>query len=247
MVVMNDALPPSVKFQSITAAGWSCSTPAVGNSGTVTCNRATLAAAVSSPITIQGTLSSAGTISNTATVASATTDPTTPNSSIAATSVLSPANVGVVKSATGGPFLEMQNVTYSVVMTNNGGVAQGDNPGDEMTDVLPSALTLVSATATAGSAVTDIPNNTVHWNGSIPGGGSVTVTIVATIKSGTAGTPIANQATVHFDADANGTNESTSSSTATITPQPASAIPAFSELALVALVGTLLMLALMKA
>jgi uncharacterized repeat protein (TIGR01451 family) len=86
-VVMNDALPPAVKFQSIAAAGWSCTTPAVGSSGTVTCSRATLAASASSPITIQGTLAlstpASTSISNTATVTSATADPTTPNSSTA--------------------------------------------------------------------------------------------------------------------------------------------------------------------
>jgi uncharacterized repeat protein (TIGR01451 family) len=86
-VVMNDVLPSAVQFQSITAAGWSCITPAVGSSGTVTCSRATLAASVSSPITIQGTLAlstpPSTSISNTATVTSATADPTTPNSSTA--------------------------------------------------------------------------------------------------------------------------------------------------------------------
>jgi len=38
-------------------------------------------------------------------------------------------------------------VTYTVVLTNSGPGAQGDNPGNEFTDVLPAGLTLVSATA----------------------------------------------------------------------------------------------------
>jgi hypothetical protein len=44
-------------------------------------------------------------------------------------------------------------------------------------------------------------------NGSIPAAGSVTVT--ATVNSGTQGTTICNQGTFAFDADLNGTNEST--------------------------------------
>src|SRR5262249_3889983 len=46
------------------------------------------------------------------------------------------------------------------------------------------------------------------WNGSMPSGGSVTISIVATINAGTGGTTISNQGTHFFDADNNGTNES---------------------------------------
>ena len=53
-----------------------------------------------------------------------------------------------------------------------------------------------------------VGTNTVTWNGSIPAGGSVTITINATINSGVApGTTITNQATFNYDADGNGTNE----------------------------------------
>jgi len=48
----------------------------------------------------------------------------------------------------------------------------------------------------------------VTWNGSIPGNGSVTITIVASIGSSAPGAVISNQGTARFDADGNGTNES---------------------------------------
>jgi hypothetical protein len=48
----------------------------------------------------------------------------------------------------------------------------------------------------------------VNWNGAIAAGGSVTITINATINVTASGT-IANQGTVSFDGDGNGTNEST--------------------------------------
>ena len=91
-------------------------------------------------------------------------------------------------------------------------LAEGEasyDPGNEFVDVLPSQLTLQSASATAGAAVATIPTNTVTWNGSIPAGGSVTITINAVINAGTGGQTITNQGTINFDADGNGTNEST--------------------------------------
>jgi hypothetical protein len=54
----------------------------------------------------------------------------------------------------------------------------------------------------------DLPGNTVTWNGSLASGSSVTLTIGATIRPTVAlGAVVANQATVLYDADANGTNE----------------------------------------
>ncbi len=126
--------------------------------------------------------------------------------------VLSPAAVtGTMTVA--GSFELGTNVTYTVVLTNTNVAAfhralQGDNPGPEFVDVLPSQLALVSATATSGTAAATVPTNTVTWNGSIPAGGSVTLTIVATIKPGSSGQTITNQGTINFDADGNGTNES---------------------------------------
>jgi uncharacterized repeat protein (TIGR01451 family) len=96
-----------------------------------------------------------------------------------------------------------------VTLTNSGTAAQADNPGNELIDVLPAELALVSATATSGTAVASTGINTVTWNGTIPAGGSVTITITATILPSAAGQTVSNQGTITFDADANGTNEST--------------------------------------
>jgi uncharacterized repeat protein (TIGR01451 family) len=107
-----------------------------------------------------------------------------------------------------GSFQIGGTVTYTVTLTNNGSAVQADNAGHEFTDTLPSGLTLVSASATSGTTGTS--GNTVTWDGSLTlGGGSVTITITATINSGTAGTTISNQGTISFDADANGSNEAT--------------------------------------
>lgn len=105
-----------------------------------------------------------------------------------------------------GQFVEGGTITYTFLLLNGGPSAQADNPGDELTATLPATLTLVSAEADSGIAST--LGNTAIWNGTIPVGGMVTITITATINAGTAGMTICNQAVIAFDADGDGSNES---------------------------------------
>ncbi len=120
--------------------------------------------------------------------------------------ILSPASVTGTKTVS-GIFNPGGTVTYTVVLSNGGPAAQLDNPGNEFTDVLPSTLTLVSSSATSGTAVSVVGTNTVTWDGPIANAGSVTITITATINMGTSGQTISNQGTINYDADGNGTNE----------------------------------------
>jgi uncharacterized repeat protein (TIGR01451 family) len=147
-------------------------------------------------------------ISNTATTSSSSADPTpADHSATADTTVSSPATLSATKTA-GGTFAPNSVITYTIVISNSGPSAQSDNPGDEMVDVLPAQLTLINATASSGTAVATVGTNTVTWNGSIPAGGSVTITIQALIEPDIApGTTVTNQATINYDADGNGTNE----------------------------------------
>src|SRR6185312_8954992 len=155
-----------------------------------------------------------GTLSNTATVTApaGVTDPTPGNNSATDSDTLTappPVAVSGTKTAS-GTFAPGSTVTYTVVLHNSGAGTQGDNPGHEFTDVLPSGLVLVSATASSGTAVATVATRTVTWDGSIPSGGSVTITITATIDPGLApGTTLTNQGTISYDADGNGTNEAT--------------------------------------
>ncbi|HWT01240.1 MAG TPA: tandem-95 repeat protein, partial [Pyrinomonadaceae bacterium] len=118
-----------------------------------------------------------------------------------------PTNISGTKTVGGSGFNPGNTITYTVVLTNNGSVAQDDNNGDEFTDVLPAGLTLVSATANTGTASANTGTNTVTWNGSLAGFASVTITIQATINSGTEGTTITNQGSINFDADNDNDNE----------------------------------------
>jgi uncharacterized repeat protein (TIGR01451 family) len=120
-----------------------------------------------------------------------------------------PARVAGTKTVSGS-FIPGGSIVYTITLANTGAGEQPNVAGsDELTDVLPSSMTLVSATATTGTATATPATNTVVWNGSIASGGSVTVTVQATVKPATAvGTVVSNQGTVRYDGDGNGTNES---------------------------------------
>jgi uncharacterized repeat protein (TIGR01451 family) len=257
-VTITDVLPAALRFTSIVApGGWSCTTPAPGANGTVTCSLASMAAGSGGSFTLNVTIApatAAGTnISNTAQTGSSTPDSNSANnSSTAQVVVAAPINVTASKSVNGGIHAEGSQVTYTIVLTNTGSIAQGDNPGNELTDVLPSSLTLTSATASSGTAVANAGTNTVTWNGSIAGGGTVTIAIQALVKYGTNGSTISNQATVSYDSDANGTNDASrgSDDPSTIAPndptsfQVVGSVPALSQMMLVLLAAALAVMSL---
>ena len=89
-VTLTDPLPAGTTFQSLTApAGWSCSTPAPGGTGTVTCTTASVAPQTSDTfalvVDVDCGLANGTLIVNTATVASATLDPDPSNNTRTAT------------------------------------------------------------------------------------------------------------------------------------------------------------------
>ena len=226
-VSLSTMVPAGTTFVSLSSpAGWSCSTPAVGAGGPVSCSIATLLPPGNMLIHLTVAVGSGvppgpASITNTVTVTSPTSDPDT-NDRVAtvSTGVVSPASVSGTKSAAGS-FMPGSTVTYTVVLSNAGPATQLDNPGNEFTDVLPAGLTLVSATATSGTAVATVGTNTVTWNGSIPASGSVTITITATVSpAAIPGTTISNQGTFSYDDDGNGINEASG-----VTDDPATAGP----------------------
>jgi len=92
-MVLTDSVPANTTFLSLTvAAGWTCATPAVGGTGTVSCTKASVAVAESATFTLVVNVKAgtpAGTVlSNTATVSSAIPDPTASNNSATATTTV---------------------------------------------------------------------------------------------------------------------------------------------------------------
>ena len=218
-----DVLPASLTLVSANAS--SGTAVATVGTNTVTWN-GSLANGASVTITISATIAAstaAGTVVTNQGTASFDADGNGTNESSALTddpgvagpsnptsfTVITPSTVTGTKTVT-GTFNRGGAVTYTIVLSNAGPSAQADNPGNEFTDILPASLTLVSATASSGTAVATVGTSTVTWDGSLANGASVTITINATIAASTApGTAVANQGTVSFDADGNGTNETT--------------------------------------
>jgi uncharacterized repeat protein (TIGR01451 family) len=216
-----DVLPAGLTLVSATAtsgtaataantATWNGSLAPLGGSVTITITATVNAGAQGSTISNQGTVSYDANGDGTNEASNSTDDPGVGGASDPTIFVVGSAAISATKTVS-GTFTAGGTVTYTIVISNSGGSASLDNPGNELTDTLPSSLTLVSATATSGTAATAA--NTVTWNGGIPAAGSVTITITATVNAGTAaGTTVSNQASISFDADLNGTNESSGTS-----------------------------------
>jgi large repetitive protein len=106
------------------------------------------------------------------------------------------------------PAFEAGTVTYEIVITNTGAGPHPDNPGDEMVDILPSPVDLTGASSDVGTVSLDFSMNRVAWNGALDPGESATVTIEATVASFMQYQSFTNQATLSFDSDGDGVNES---------------------------------------
>ena len=211
----SDTLPAGTTFVDLSGGeGWSCTSPESGDSGTVSCSNPSFGVGSSVftlTVAVAPTVAAGTTLINTATATSSTPDANPDNNSgTATTTVRSPANVTGNKSRSGGST-PGSTLSYLIILSNSSASDQQDNPGNEFTDVLSSDLTLVAASASGGTATANTGTNTVTWNGVVPAGDTISITIDATIKAGTEDLTISNQGTISYDADGDGTNEASSS------------------------------------
>lgn len=219
-VLLSDLLPEGVTFQSLDEpAGWDCLTPPVGGTGEVTCTILTLApgnTVFTLVVHVDPSLPTGTLLLNNAVVSSPTPDPTPENGNATSITTVGPQPEPAALSATKTVSGQTQPgglIVYTLVVTSNGPGDQPDNPGAELTDVLPPELILVSASATSGTATATLATNTVTWNGALAAGSSVTITIQATIDPDTApGTVISNQASLAFDTNEDGFNDTSGAS-----------------------------------
>jgi len=201
-----EVTPPNTTFFSLTPipSGWSCSTPIVGNAGTITCNNPTFATG-SATFTLKVLVAAAtpaGTaINDTATVSSSVTDPNSANNSATATDVVALAtqadlvttNTAVPSSVPAG-----NNVTYTQTVTNNGPAAattatftQTTPPNTNFQSMtLPAGWTCTPLTAGTAGTITCTDGSNLALNA------SATFTLVLQVNAGTAsGTNIAETVT----------------------------------------------------
>jgi uncharacterized repeat protein (TIGR01451 family) len=127
------------------------------------------------------------------------------NQDMVETKVSRPSGFQLFCSGIDGPFAEGEMITCTFTLLNGGPTAQADNAGNEFTVTLPASLTLVAASADSGTAATFA--NTATWNGAVPVGSRVEISVKATINAGTAGTTICLQGSAFLDTDGDGVND----------------------------------------
>ncbi len=231
-VTLTDELPPQTTFVSATQTSgpnFTCTTPAPGATGTITCSIATFIPMSSAELSfvVHVDADATGTIENTASVTSTTPDPAPANSSGSVSTAIAPAttDLSITKSADAGTYQPGATATYTLVVTNNGPAIA---TGVTVTDVLPAGSTLISATPTQGTCS---GTTTVTCNLGILGDGdSATITLAVTLP--TMPGPVENTATVTSGQTDPAPANNTSASTVSIVPAVAQGIPTLSPLAL---------------
>lgn len=231
-VTLTDPVPTNTTFQSIAnPAGWSCSAPPQGGTGSIVCTNPSLAVGATATFTIvvraDSGLPPQTSITNTATVsASATADPVPTNDSASATTVVgSPpsADMNITNTVTPGSVAPDTTITYTITATNNGLTDASDVT---ISDPLPSTVTFVSVTPSAGGSATAPASGTTGtvtcvWAGPTAVHESRTITIVCRVSNNVADeTPIDNTATVTngvYDPDP---SNNTATATATVAIDP---------------------------
>ncbi len=196
-VVVSDTLPPGLTFQSaIAPADWSCTTPAPGGTGTLTCHVASLARGASATLTLAGnvdcSLANGHAISNTATVQSVIDDPDPGNDAATTTVAASnppptltcPAPISVDAPGPSGA-----RVTYPLA------VASDNCPGVSVVCLPPSASTFPSGTTTVNCTGTDSGGSSASC------GFSITVVAPRAVKQQVLGDLAARRAAVTDQGD----------------------------------------------
>lgn len=197
-VVLTGAVPANTTFQSLTTpAGWTCSAPAVGGTGAITCNVATLPANQTANFTLtvrlNPTVPCDTAISNTATVQSSTSDSTPADNSATATLLAktqADLSVSVVAPTTAVPD---QSAIYTVTVTNAGPSVSFNTT---LNNALPSVFSAEAATPSTGTC-TGIGTNAVNCNlGTLAVGATATIRIQAHVPETCQPAAAVNLATV---------------------------------------------------
>jgi uncharacterized repeat protein (TIGR01451 family) len=186
-VTVVDTLPAGVTGASGSGSGWTCG---LVSGGTITCTYpGPVPTGQMNILTFSMTApSTGGVITDSATVSSATNDPSPSNNSKSVnTTVVEKANLAITKTGPSG-VTAGQNVTYTVIVTNNG---PQPSVGVVVSDTTPSNLTFVSnsngctsaypcslGTLTPGQSVTI--TSTYSTSPSFSGNVSNTATVAAT-------------------------------------------------------------------
>lgn len=207
-VEVTDALPTGLTLVSVTPSSgsvvgsiWSIGSVVAGTNETL----------VVTATVDTGTAGS--TITNIASVTGTNETDTTPgNNSESASVTIAAVDIALTKTIDNSAPNAGDTVTYTVTVTNNGPDAA---TGVSISEPLPGGVTLVSTATSQGSVSSSL------WSvGTLNSGASATLTIVATVASGTGGTTVTNTVTVTSVAEED-TDLSNDSASASFTTQSA--------------------------
>jgi uncharacterized repeat protein (TIGR01451 family) len=231
--VFSEAVPANTTFQSITVpTGWTCNSNAsILSTGNITCTNPDVPSGAGGTgtftlVTLVNAATAFGTqIVDTANISSGTNDPNLANNSATVSTVVGSANsayVTLTKTASSLTVVAGNNITYTLVMHNNGPSAAA--PGG-LYDTVPTNTTFVSISAPANWSCSaplvggtgNIACNTVAPAPTFPNGGTATFTLVVNVPS----TGVANGTVISNTANANSAtpnpNPTAASATANVT------------------------------
>ncbi len=210
-VIASDPLPAGVTFVSTTASQGTSTNAA----GTITANLGTLANGASATVTIIVAVPTTGigTLTNNVTVVGVgqETDLTNNDDSLI-TPIVQRTDLRITKTDTPDPANAGGQLTYTLSVTNDG---PSNATGVSISDVLPSDVTFVSATASQGTA-TNAAGTITGTLGALASGASATVTVIVAVPAGSTATTVNNTATVTGNETDPVTTNNTSTTSTTV-------------------------------
>ena len=212
-----EAVPTNTTFVSVSApTGWTCTAPAVGGTGNVTCSDPTLALGASANIIVVVNLAPSVTVASitaNSSVSSTTSDPNSANNSTTITTpVMAVCDLAVTNTGTPSPVAAGSHITYTQVVTNTG---PSNCSTDTFTEAIPANTTFVSLAPVPAGWTCTTTGSISCTNPSVAPGSTSTFPVVVTVTAGTAaGTIITDTATVATSTS--DTNNNNNSATVTI-------------------------------
>jgi len=223
-VTFSGATPANTTFVSLPVpVGWSCTTPAVGGTGAITCNIATLNSGVSATFVLTVKVNSntaLGTlISDTATAGSASPDPNPGNNSATSSiAVGASADLSITSTDSPDPVIAGNNITYTQTLTNPG---PSNAANVTFTEAIPANTNFQSFTPPVGwSCNTLVVGGTGTLTCTIASlaPGTTNFPLVVQVNAGTAsGTTITDTVTVSSATDTNNANNTAITTTTVAT------------------------------
>jgi uncharacterized repeat protein (TIGR01451 family) len=215
---VSDTLPAGTTFVSLASpGGWSCTTPAAGAAGSISCSITPMpdsTAAVFTLVVLVGSNHAAGALPNQATFFSTQGGRDTTLSGSTSTQVQISSDLNVTKGDAPDPVTAGSNIVYTIGVLNNG---PSDAASVTLSDTLPTGTTFVSLASPGGWSCTTPAvgaAGSISCAGSLVAGASATFTLAVmtsiTLPNGT----LSNTASASSASDPNNANNSATATTA---------------------------------